>query len=212
MLSCSNLSIELHGKPILKDITFSLEKGNMLVIHGDNGSGKSTLLKYLAAILNSQINTIKYDEKDIALCKEFISYLGHKNAIQEDLTVIENLYFAAEIYGRTMLIPSIIHCMQLHNMLDKQVYTLSAGWKRRLAIAILSLTSNPIWILDEPTAHLDNHAIELLSQSLEAHLEQGGIIIMSSTYPITGKKDKVVNLDLSPHQFNNKESSACLHN
>lgn len=188
MLEIKNLTFEredIFDKNVLIDnISFTVLPGELLVITGKNGQGKTTLLKLLAGILISQSGQIFWNNQSIADDPEKfyskINYIGHKNAIALPLTPEENLYFASQAYSLKTTIPEALAAVNLSHKHKTPASHLSAGQVRRIALAKLFLLDTVIWLLDEPYTALDTHGITWLQNHIHQHLQNKGIVIMTS--------------------------------
>ena len=175
VLIVEDLSCKRGNKIIFKNISFKVCKGQILFVKGKNGSGKTTLLRSLLGILPSQ-GKLQWSKDSGKL-----SYFGHKNAIKENETVLQNLLFWASFYKIDYL-----NCNEVLNTYGLQDYSnvpagwLSSGQLKRLALSRVSLTKREVVILDEPLNHLDSIAEKILAQFLSNHLESGGIAIVAT--------------------------------
>lgn len=170
-------------------ISFELHSGEMLLIEGPNGSGKSSLLRLLTGLSTPQEGCILWQSKNIQSIRdeynENIHYIGHTNGIKLGLTVTENLQLAGHLALSTMeSVEDVLEQWQLSIYQHSQTNYLSAGQKRRVALAKLILFKKPLWILDEPLTSLDAHSQPLFLHALENHLHQGGMAMISSHHPI----------------------------
>lgn len=189
--SLSPLLLEAHGlsylrndEPIFGPVELHVERGEALLIEGDNGSGKTTLLRVLAGLLQPQEGRVRYpgsDESGFGARGE-VALLGHALAHKAELGCAENLEFAARLFGRRAG-ADVDGCLQevgLAGYEDQPARQLSAGQRKRLALARLRLIAAPLWLLDEPFANLDLAGISLVNQLVEAHLGGGGGALMTS--------------------------------
>lgn len=164
------------------DVGFTLPAGGALTLEGPNGAGKSTLLRLLAGLLRPLAGRLWRDDAD-ALSDptehaRHVAYLGHQDAIKPGLTVAENLRFHARVHGRAVM-PALTD-QGLAGLADLPARLLSAGQRRRLALARLSLTGASLWLLDEPTVGLDTAAIERFGAVLAAHRARGGAVVVAT--------------------------------
>jgi len=199
MLSAQNLSYRRGDKIILADLSFALARGEGLVIAGANGSGKTTLLKILAGLLAPESGKLELDGTDIIGGKSAeylgrILYLGHKNAMNEELTVLDNLKFWAGLAGNEILIPAALAYFALEEYALMPYKTLSHGLKRRVALARLIFSQKDIWLLDEPFANLDGETGERLA-NLIATRRQNGMVILSSHQAVALENFKELRLE-----------------
>lgn len=187
MLQVNNLTYERDELTIIRNLSFSVQSGSLLIIKGDNGQGKTTLLKLLAGILSPHTGKISWANQPITHDPDSfykrINYIGHKSAVALPLTPEENLYFASRAYKRK---GSISEALSTVNLLHKQktpASFLSAGQVRRIALAKLFLLDTNIWLLDEPYTALDAQGVAWLQMHIEQHLQNNGIVIMTSHQP-----------------------------
>ena len=177
MLQIESLSCFRQDRYLFKDLNATALPGQALQIVGENGSGKTTLFKILAGLFED------YDGRVIAEDKAAILYLGHRYAVNDQLTPIENLKFLLklnEIQLTPALLTAALARFQLSAELDQPCSALSEGQKKRVALARLILTSARIWLLDEAFSALDAPGRAVLSEVCQAHLASGGILIFSS--------------------------------
>ncbi|MGH7156386.1 MAG: heme ABC exporter ATP-binding protein CcmA [Acetobacteraceae bacterium] len=171
---------------IFRDLEFSVPAGGALVVTGPNGAGKSTLLRLLAGLVRPAAGTVLWDGEDaladLPLHARRVAYVGHLDAIKPGLSVAENLLFAPG--GGCRAVSEGLAAMRLTGLAELPARMLSAGQKRRLALARLALTDAPLWLLDEPTSGLDAGAIGRLGDLLGDHLRGGGIVVAATHLPL----------------------------
>jgi heme exporter protein A len=180
---------------IFEAVDFALEPGDALWLSGPNGSGKSSLLRLMAGLLPPVQGAIAWNGTPIAADREAHRarqrYLGHLDAVKSHLTVAENLGFWAAYWGIApgAVAPALARLGIVH-LADAPARQLSAGQKRRCALARLALGGAPLWLLDEPSAALDTDGIERMAQLIGEARAAGGIVIFSSheTLPVPGMK------------------------
>jgi len=176
MILVKNLEYRRDDKIILQNLSFAVQSGSGLVITGANGTGKTTVLKILAGLLVPTLGKIERPED--------ILYIGHKNAMKEEFSVLENLKFWAGLAGNELLVPAALSYFQLEDYMDLPHKALSHGLQRRVALARLILSPRETWLLDEPFAHIDNETAKCLRNLIITRTEQGGIVILSSHQPV----------------------------
>ncbi len=190
MLKAVGLECRRGGRALFRDLTFSVNPGELLHIQGENGSGKTSLLRILAGLSRQEEGQVLWSSADIReIREEYASnllYLGHHPAVKDDLTVAENLSMSSRIAG---LEPSRRHMesalehVGLARRITLPARVLSQGQRRRLALARLWLDERPLWVLDEPFTALDVHATALLENRLEQHLARGGMVVLTTHQP-----------------------------
>jgi len=187
MLEVSNLKCVRGERQLFDGVGFRLESGKLLYLRGANGSGKTSLLRILCGLSPAEAGQILWDGVPIDKLGEVyrrdLFYLGHHNALQEALTVNENLAFYAALAGA---IPSeadtanALARLGLRACQSRLVRHLSQGQKRRVALSRLMLNRARLWVLDEPFVALDQAAIQLLADLVAAHLDKGGLAVLTS--------------------------------
>ena len=180
-LRASHIGLERSGRIIVNDLSFEVGRGEMLTITGANGAGKSTLLRALAGLLPLSAGQIFCDglDGDRTLAMQ-THYLGHLDALKPALTAQENLDFWAAM-GEGGISPlAALAKIALAHVAEFPVVYLSAGQKRRVALARLLVAHRPVWLLDEPTTALDAASQQRVADMIKAHLAKGGIVIAAT--------------------------------
>jgi heme exporter protein A len=171
----------LRGERLVLDrVSLTVQAGGALVLTGPNGAGKSTLLRVLAGLARLDGGTITFDGS--ADYTGQVAYLGHQDAIKPALTALENLSFAASIGGGDAA--AALAAAGLGSLARLPARMLSAGQKRRLALARLELLGAGLWLLDEPTVGLDTAAVTRFGDTLSAHLLRGGVVVAATHLPL----------------------------
>jgi heme exporter protein A len=176
---------------IFEAVDFSLEPGDALWLSGPNGSGKSTLLRLMAGLLAPVHGSLTWNSAAIGEDREAhrarLRYLGHLDAVKTHLTVAENLAFWAAYWGiaETRVAPALER-LGIPHLAAAPARQLSAGQRRRSALARLALGPAPLWLLDEPSAALDTDGIARLASLIAEARAGGGIVVFSShdTLPV----------------------------
>jgi heme exporter protein A len=174
LLSCENISLTFNDRTIFSHCGFSLLPGSLLLLKGPNGSGKTSLIKALAGIYapsNGHISTAAGTERH---------YIGHELGLKMALTVWDNLHFYAALHGTEALLAAAIYFWDLEAFVDIPCQNLSAGWKKRVALARLIACPVDLWFLDEADANLDIDAKKRLETLIRSRQEQGGVVVLSS--------------------------------
>lgn len=175
---------------LFSGLEFTIGAGEVVRIEGPNGSGKTSLLRILCGLGLREAGKIFWCGREISEYEsEFFAetaYVGHANAVKEELTPLENLTFARTLGClRPGLMPRDA-LMQVGLEAYKTVpcRRLSAGQRRRVALARLLVTQATVWLLDEPFAALDAAAIGQFETLLRAHLEAGGLLVLVTHWPV----------------------------
>lgn len=171
------------GETVFSGLSFSLDEGEALVVTGPNGSGKSTMLRILAGLLAPESGSVRLEGggEECPTPASACHFLGHDNAMKTVLTVGENLAFWRDFNGEPHLSPDeALEMVGLAGIGHLPFGYLSTGQRRRAAIARLLVSYRPLWLLDEPTAGLDAASERQFAALMEAHLEDGGMIVAAT--------------------------------
>ena len=186
MLQAAGLAAFRGERLVFSDVDLAVAAGGALLLTGPNGSGKSTLLRVLAGLLRPAGGTLLWEAEDaladLALHARRVAYVGHQDAVKPGLTAAENLRFAARLRGSSVRVA--LAAVGLDELADLPGRMLSAGQRRRLALARLVLSGAPLWLLDEPTLGLDAASVERFGAVLEAHRAGGGIVVAATHLPL----------------------------
>ncbi len=177
---------------VFAGLSCRLPAGGALLVTGANGSGKSSLLRVLASLLAPVSGRLLWGRmavaEDPARYRAAVHYVGHLDAIKPALTPRETLRFWAELRGvatsRRPEVATALAAFALERVADWPCRWLSAGQRRRLALARLVASPAPIWLLDEPTASLDDDGEERLAQAIAAHRAAGGRVAVATHRPL----------------------------
>jgi heme exporter protein A len=184
-LRANGLAVMRGDHLVFRDLSFAVHVGGALLLTGPNGSGKSTLLRLLAGLLRPAAGSVTWNGQNVfedrSTHTRLAAYLGHLDAIKPGLSAIENLTFPAAIGGGAP--HQALRAQGLLELADLPARMLSAGQRRRLALARLGLSRRTLWLLDEPTVGLDSSSIERFGTMLAAHRASGGIVIASTHLP-----------------------------
>ena len=172
-------------KLLFEGLDLAARAGVPLVVTGPNGTGKSSLLRILAGLLPATAGTVRLEGAGEAGLAEQVHYLGHEDAVKGALTVDANLRFWRAVLGETGLgVRDALEEVGLGALPRLRAGVLSAGQKRRLAMARLLVSRRPVWILDEPTTALDAAAQRMFAGFARAHLAGGGILVAATHAPL----------------------------
>jgi heme exporter protein A len=188
-LSAHDLGCVRGGREVLEGVEFTVASGEALAVTGRNGAGKTTLLRLIAGLLEPARGRLELTggAADATLAEQ-AHYLGHRDALKPALSVRENLQFWYAFLGgddaSAASASTALEAVGLDALAGLPAAYLSAGQRRRLAIARLVAAPRPIWLLDEPTAALDTASQEQLAELMRAHLAGGGIIVAATHGPL----------------------------
>jgi heme exporter protein A len=187
MFSVSNLSCSRGGKRLFSDVSFTLQPGQWLHLEGDNGVGKTSLLRLACGLSALEEGEMMWNHQPVVQNSEAfranLAYLGHQLALKEDLTPLENLRADAAVAGRHLTTEEALQALAQLGLRGREhlpVKVLSQGQKRRTALARLLVRAAKLWILDEPFVALDNAAQNALTQIINGHLANQGMVLLTS--------------------------------
>ena len=201
LLETRDLSCIRNDRLLFEHLDFALEPGEMLVVEGPNGCGKTSLLRILTGLRLADEGEVLWRGEAIDRLAgdyyEQVAYVGHHDGVKLELSCLENLRLA-----RAMGIPAVadldavLERVGLYAYGETEVANLSAGQRRRLALARLLATDSLLWILDEPFTSLDRASMAGFTRLFEDHLEQGGLVVVTSHHPIEPGSARVRRLAL----------------
>jgi heme exporter protein A len=201
MLTATHLACSRGERRLFGDLSFAVAPGGWLHVTGENGAGKTTLLRTLVGLSPADAGEILWNGTPVRDHRDdyhrLLIYLGHQAALKDELTPLENLQLALALEGHPVSEAealTALETMGLRGREDLPARYLSAGQKRRVLLARLLLRPAPLWVLDEPFNALDRAAVELLGVLLEAHLERGGMVVLTSHQAVPIANGEVVSL------------------
>ena len=187
MLTATDLACVRGDRRLFSGLGFTLAPGAWIYLTGENGSGKTSLLRILVGLSPAEAGEIRWGGVPIArLGDEYrraVTYLGHHNALKEELTARENLCTGAALAGVKLdaaRADALLAEVGLAGREELPARFLSQGQKRRVSLARLLWSESPLWILDEPFVALDAAAVAWLASTLATHLAGGGMAILTS--------------------------------
>ncbi len=191
MLEVKELACARGEQKLFSDLNFRLAGGELLQVQGENGRGKTTLLRTLCGFIQPLEGEIQWQGKSInELDEDYfanIVYLGHLNAIKDDLSALENLRVSSALSGSTISDSAAIAVLRRMGLRGRETFPvklLSQGLRRRAALARLLINKAPLWILDEPLTALDVSAVGLMQEMIGEHLRNNGIVIFTTHQPL----------------------------
>jgi heme exporter protein A len=186
----SNLGLRGEGlhlwrgdRHILRGVTLELRSGGVMQLTGSNGAGKTTLLRMLSGLIYPEEGRVLWAgediRKDLRAYHAQIAYLGHEPPLKADLNARENLRYWIGVRQHVSAsdIDKALDDVAADEWRERAARTLSAGQKRRVALAGLKLLRAPLWLLDEPTTNLDTAGQGLVSRMIEEQIAAGGLVI-----------------------------------
>ncbi len=187
-LAAAGLECARGNRTLFRGIDFELAAGALLMVRGANGSGKTTLLRTIAGLASPQAGVVRWRGSTIASLgdgyRAELAYVGHQNALKDDLSALENLRIAAELAGHRVtaaVARAALAQLGLERQAELPASALSQGQKRRAALArLVCLERCPLWVLDEPMAALDAEATQSVSALIGAQLARGGIVVLTT--------------------------------
>jgi heme exporter protein A len=184
-LVAETLACRRGGRLIFEGLAFGLCNGEAIALTGRNGAGKSSLLAMLGGRLRPEAGTIRVEGEPDADLVELAHVVGHRDGLKTALTAQENLAFAQALLGSSALSPTdALAAVGLPHVAALPVGYLSAGQRRRVALARLLVSRRPFWLLDEPMSALDLAAQAMLAGLMRDHLAQGGAILAATHGPL----------------------------
>lgn len=197
-LEISGLTVTRSELAIFSPVNLTLRAGESVQIRGTNGSGKTTLLRAICGLCNTHEGEVYWNGSSIFSQKgrqecyfqQQLLYLGHALGLKPKLTAEQNLNFYRELRFTpdTELSVKAIEALGIAGYHDELVGKMSAGQKRRVALARIITEPVALWVLDEPMVALDVDGQAWLESICNQHIENGGMLLITSHQPITGIK------------------------
>ena len=188
-LDVEGLACVRGGRVVFLDVSFALRAGEALAIEGPNGSGKTSLLRVMAGFLAPERGAVRLCAKDgIEIERDergrFVGWLGHQDGTKAQMTPRETLRFFAKFEGGDADVGDALDMVGLCRAAELPSQFLSAGQKKRLALARLKLSNHPLWLLDEPLAALDTAGRSLVADLIKSHCASGGMALVATHEPL----------------------------
>lgn len=180
-IELTDIAMSRGGTPLFSGLSTRINMRDILWIQGDNGIGKTTLLGALAGLHRTDTGTVNWtSENTPCQASKIIAYQPHQSYAKPTLTVREDLRFWARLHGADIPLDDVLRGVGLEAKANLRTGKLSAGQKKRLALAKLIISNKPIWLLDEPAAAMDEVGTALIDCLLEAHINRGGAAIIAT--------------------------------
>jgi heme exporter protein A len=185
-LAAENLACVRGGRRVFSGMNFHFRGGEAVAITGPNGAGKTTLLRLIAGLLPAEAGSLKLSGvssgEEISACAHLV---GHLDALKGTLTVFENLSFAMTLLGGGgQDVQPALDTLGLGHLGEIPARMLSAGQRRRLALARLLVSRRPLWLLDEPASALDAASQKVLFELIDRHTGEGGLALIATHAPL----------------------------
>lgn len=188
-IEATDLACARGGRLVFRNLNFLLSRGEALSLEGANGAGKTSALRMLAGLLSAVAGAVEFRTSSGNVTEgeergRFVGWFGHQDGIKNQLTVRENAEFFAALYASDGDLTDTLQRMGLGRSLSLPAQYLSAGQRRRLALARLILSKRPLWLLDEPLAALDSAGKDLIAELIDEHCRKGGIVVAATHDPL----------------------------
>lgn len=187
MLEARSLECVRGRRRLFGNLSFSIRPGDCLELRGPNGSGKTSLLRMLCALLPPTSGSILWQGEPITALRETyfaaVTYVGHRRAVKDELTTIENLRVSSALSGLELSREEARHVlgrMGLDGQENLHARHLSEGQRRRLALARLVACRSALWLLDEVVTSLDEAAASSITSLIDGHLSRGGMAVIAT--------------------------------
>jgi heme exporter protein A len=180
-------SVQRAGRQLFAPVSFELQAGQALHLQGENGSGKTSLLRALCGLSPLSQGVVNWCGEPLPAARQAfgkdVFYLGHALGLKDELSALENLQAACAIAAQRLDTDAAVRALQaqgLRKRMHLPLRVLSQGQKRRVALARLQVSAARLWLLDEPWVALDQAAQSALSDMLQTHVAQGGLLLFTS--------------------------------
>jgi heme exporter protein A len=205
MLEAIHLGCIRGDRRLFRDLNFSLEPGNLLELRGPNGGGKTSLLRILCGLATPSEGEVRWNGTNIQRLREeyfaSLAYVAHLNGVKDELTAIENLTVAQRLGGYELNkkeAEAALESVGLSRQRNLATRFLSAGQRRRLALARLVTSNAALWILDEIFASLDDEGVGIARDLITRHLESSGSAVIATHQDLRLSKGPSQVIELSP--------------
>ncbi len=196
MLEANHLECTRGDRTLFRDLSFALAPTQLVHLAGANGTGKTSLLRILCGLLSPVHGEVRWGGRPIASVREEYAaqllYVGHANAVKDELTALENLEIGTTLAGRSCTRAAALQALDdfgVARCAHLPARALSQGQRRRVSLARLALGAGAesrarLWILDEPLAALDTAAVAYLEDLIANHVNGGGMVVLTTHQPL----------------------------
>lgn len=183
LLAVSNLTVARGDRLLFEELSFELAAGEAVALTGANGSGKTSLLRAVAGLLRPRSGDVRHGDE--AEPRDALHLVGHQDGLKAGRLAVDELTFQARWLGAEAEgLARAVERLELHRLLPLEVRKLSAGQRRRLALARLIAAPRRLWLLDEPLAPLDARWREAVGELMAEHLAGGGAVLAAVHDPL----------------------------
>ncbi len=184
-LAADALTLFRGDRCLFKGLSFALNPGELLLLKGRNGSGKTSFLRAIAGLLELESGSVVWNEvavtKEPQVFQNSLVWMAHQVGFKGDLTLLENLHYEAALRPQSRQdFEDVLKRIGLNRLKRLPMRSLSAGQRRRVALARMLLSDAQLWIMDEPVANLDSEGRELVVELIGEHLAADGMVIMAA--------------------------------
>jgi heme exporter protein A len=187
IIDTSKLGKQFGRLYALRSISLSVQSGEFVTIFGRNGAGKTTFLRIVSSLVRSYTGEVRLFGRDLKKTGEEtrarIGFLSHESLLYRDLTVADNLFFYARLYGVQPVVDRVEQLIARVGLTDKRdtaTRALSRGMKQRLSLARAFIHEPDLILLDEPYTGLDEHACEILDDVMDEFTAGGGTVVLTT--------------------------------
>lgn len=185
MLTVSALTVSRGERTLFRDLSFTLSPGEAVALTGANGAGKTSLLRAIAGFLRPDAGAVAFTADPAVTRAKHLHWLGHLDGLKPARLTRDELAFQTAWLGAGPDgLAAAVDVLALEPLLDLEVRKLSAGQRRRLALARLIAAPRPLWLLDEPLSPLDARWREAVGVLMQAHIDKGGAILAAVHDPL----------------------------
>ena len=185
-LELDGLAVARGGRTLFEGLNLRLAAGGACALTGPNGAGKTSLLRTVAGLTRPEAGDVRFGEMDPGLARgAHLHFVGHQDALKTGRTAGEELAFWARWCGAASDgVAQAARALELDRLLDLEIRRLSAGQRRRVALARLLAAPRSLWLLDEPLTPLDARWRAAVGEMMAAHLAKGGMILAAVHDPL----------------------------